>query len=249
MTNPNIVKFFNNIVSTYFMLERIISLISSMESYIMSTKENIDNVLGRYSVYVVPNNDDTINHYFTNSTIPYAEAIKYNDGTKEYYSSGTVSVEDIVERDNEVEAVSTSYNDYMSGPGRIFEEYLDSKGLDTVEIKGVSSATLGPRVVAAIRRNEREGIIIANENYDAIIPYFACAHGLYDDEAVEFVYDHEKAHSAYIDSEEDVFRTQLDYYNYRMQNAETSDEHDRYERMAMAAHQRYANERNNPQDN
>ena len=125
-----------------------------------------------------------------------------------------------------------------------FQKYLESKGMDSVEIAGYGSATMGTGVVAAMLSNTNNGIYLTNDNYIDRVNSLAQILNLTFDEADLLIWTHEATHAAKIHTEKETFKANSEYFLFLAETAISDEEKESYTRIAMANNEMYAREKN-----
>jgi hypothetical protein len=247
-------------------LEQIIRDINDMNYRIAATIDYYDRIFEEFRSHSMPyreqqNDSESQSSYtmspsdssysvllpavegYSSTTIPYSAAVMTTDGERHYSGNDK---DGISERDRELDVALSDHDDYMQNYSGPLMEYIESKGRGVVDIVGFASATLGDGVLAAIQRTDKEGVLIVNSDYESNLEKFARNHNLSRELSVRFYNDHELFHGAGYNSEEEVFRAQLDHYGIMMSKSEEgSKEHSEWSDLAKAAHARYALEKHN----
>lgn len=110
-----------------------------------------------------------------------------------------------------------------SGEGKQFVNYLHSKGRKFMEVKGVGSADLDNNAVAAVMRNDLEGVILANYNgqsFSSRVSEMAGEYGVKPELMEEYVLTHELAHAAGCRSETQTEGLLKEYFSERASRAQ-----------------------------
>lgn len=127
-----------------------------------------------------------------------------------------------------------------SEAGNSFVDYVHSRGKEFMKIKGVGSGDLGEGVVAAILRNDLEGILLSNydgKSFDERISEMANKYELTHEATTEYVLAHELAHAAGYTSEAETEGFIKQYFETRAFQTE-GEEREKYVGLARVAAER-----------
>lgn len=127
-----------------------------------------------------------------------------------------------------------------SEAGNSFIDYVHSRGKEFMKIKGIGSGDLGEGVVAAILRNDLEGILLSNydgKSFDERISEMADKYDLTTEATTEYVLAHELAHAAGYTSEAETESFIKEYFESRAFQTEGK-EREKYVQLAGVAAER-----------
>ncbi len=127
-----------------------------------------------------------------------------------------------------------------SEAGNSFVDYVHSRGKEFMKIKGVGSGDLGEGVVAAILRNDLEGILLSNyegKSFDERINEMANKYELTHEATTEYVLAHELAHAVGYTSEAETEGFIKEYFESRAFQTE-GEEREKYVQLAGVAAER-----------
>ncbi len=141
----------------------------------------------------------------------------------------------------EAENMQEVFHNYLSSEqGKNFVEYVSSRGNKLMEFKGVGAGDLGENTVAAILRNDLEGILLSNyegKGFDERISEMADKYNLTHEATIEYVLAHELAHAAGYKSEAETEGFIKEYFESRASHTE-GEEKEKYVQLAGVAAQR-----------
>ncbi len=120
------------------------------------------------------------------------------------------------------------FQQYLSSDeGREFLSYLGAKNRTMMDLKGVGAGDLGEGVVAAVLRNDLEGILLANyqgKSFEQRVGEMAQQYGLDAESMKEYVLAHETAHMAGYKSERDTEAVLQEYFSRKAARASAASE-------------------------
>ncbi len=124
-----------------------------------------------------------------------------------------------------------------SEAGNSFVDYVHSRGKEFMKIKGIGSGDLGEGVVAAILRNNLEGILLSNydgKGFEERISEMADKYHLTHEATTEYVLAHELAHAAGYKAEAETEGFIKQYFETRAFQTE-GEEREKYVQLAGVA--------------
>ncbi len=129
---------------------------------------------------------------------------------------------------SEARAMYRIFQEYVhSGEGREFLSYLDSRNRKMMELKGVGAGDLGEGVVAAVLRNNLEGILLSNyqgKSFEQRVGEMARQYNMDHESMQEYVLAHETAHMAGYKSERDTEAVLQQYFSAKAAKASAASE-------------------------
>lgn len=141
----------------------------------------------------------------------------------------------------EAENMQELFQKYLSSEqGKSFMEYVRSRGNKLMNFKGVGAGDLGENTVAAILRNDLEGILLSNyegKSFAERISEMAAQYNLTHEATIEYVLAHELAHAAGYKSEKETEGFIKEYFKSRASHTE-GEEKEKYVQLAGVAAER-----------